>query len=171
MSRYLLFLFTLAFSTQSWAQPAHPDAAGVYCLTASGPVWLSRLPMPGLQTQTLGEWLAGEDRFALHYTWDGASSRAQVSERRPTIKVNLGYKPDRGLQIVQIVKLEQKSSHRKTDLRLERGLPTEFLGGVAIDLTRGVDGELLVRPEADLAPGEYMLSLGPLAMQYDFSVR
>jgi len=171
MSRYLLFLFTLAFSTQSWAQLPHPDAAGVYCFTAGGPLRLSRLPMPGLQTQGLGEWLTGEDRFALRYTWDGASSRAQVSEHRPTFRVNLGYTPDRGLQIVQIVKLEQKSSYRKTELRFERGLPMEFLGGVAIDLTRGSDGELLVRPEGDLAAGEYMLSLGPLALQYDFSVR
>jgi len=122
-------------------------------------------------TQSFGEWLVGNDGFALYYTWDGASSQALVPEHRPTFRINLNYMPDRGLRIIQIVKLHQSSSSRRTGLRLAQSLPTEFLDGVAIDLSRGLNGELLVRPEADLSPGEYMLSLGPLAMQYDFSVR
>ncbi len=129
------------------------------------------MPIPAQSTENWGEFLGADDRFVLHYTWDAATSPVQIGERRPTCRINQGYTPDRALQIVQIVKLDQKSSSRSAGLHLGHDLPTQFHDGVAVALSRLPDGQLEVRPEADLAPGEYMLSLGPLSMQYDFSVR
>ena len=158
----------LAVSAPGWSQLPNP---GVYCATPAGLLQLSQLPLPGVRTLSWGEWLASDNRFAMHYTWDGATSHAQISEHRPTFRVNLAYQPDRSLRIVQIVKLEQKDSYRKTQLRIGHDVPTQFRAGVAVSLTRGMDGEILVQPDADLSPGEYLLSLGPLVSQYDFSVR
>jgi hypothetical protein len=168
MVRGLLIFAALTFSAQSWAQLRDP---GVYTPGPSGPLRLAELPIPGQRTMSWGHWAADDTRLEMHYTWDGATSHAQVFSRRPTFRVNLGYMPDRGLRIIQIVKLEQKATRRTSELRLSHDLPTEFRGGVAVALTRGMDGEILVQPEADLIPGEYMLSLGALATQYDFSVR
>src|SRR5271165_474867 len=168
MIRFLLVLTALVFSVNNWAQLLGP---GVYCITASGPVRLHALPIPAQSTESFAEFLAADDRFVLQYRWDAATSPVQIAERRPTFRINEGYSPDRALQIVQIVKLEQKGSSRAAALHLGHDLPTQFRDGVLISLSRGPDGDLQVRPEADLAPGEYMLSLGPQSMQYDFSVR
>jgi hypothetical protein len=168
MKRFLLIPAVLTLSVQSWAQSRD---AGVYAPTASGPIRLAELPLPGQKTMSWGQWAADDNKWELQYIWDGATSHAALSEHRPTIRVNLGYMPDRSLYIIQIVKLEQKSTYRKTELRLSHDVPTEFRGAVAVGLSRGIDGEILVQPQADLTPGEYMLSLGPLSLQYDFSVR
>jgi hypothetical protein len=168
MTRTALFVLAVIFSAQGWAQLLSP---GVYCTTASGPLRLAELPIPGVRTMSWGQWAADDTRPTVHYTWEGASAPALVSDRRPALRVNLGYLPDRSLRSLQIVKLDQKTSHRNTELRVHGELPTEFKGAVPIAVSRGLDGELIVRPDTDLSPGEYMLSLGPLVSQYDFSVR
>jgi hypothetical protein len=168
MPRLLMVIFAVMFSTQSWAQLLGP---GVYWTTASGPVRLTELPMPGVRTSSWGLWVSDDTRFIVDYTWEGASAHAQVTERRPAFRVNLAYLPDRALRNLQIVKLEQRSSVRKTGVRWPSDSEGEFRDPVAIAVSRGPDGELTVRPDADLAPGEYMLSLGVLVTQYDFSVR
>ena len=95
--RFLLSLAALVSSAPSWAQLRNP---GVYASSASGPLRLAELPIPGLSTMSWGQWSADDTRLEMHYTWDGASSHVQVSERRPTFRVNLGYLPDRGLRII-----------------------------------------------------------------------
>jgi|SRR5580704_6271807 hypothetical protein len=160
--------FCMTFCAQGFAQLRDP---GVYAPTSSGPMRLSQLPMPAQRTTSWASMVFGDDRLSLRYTWAGANSFTTVSEHRPTLRVNLGYLPDRGLNAIQIVKLEQKGDYRKSALRWRQDVPAEFQGGVAVGVSRGIDGELLVQPSADLAPGEYMLSLGALGAQYDFSVR
>jgi hypothetical protein len=161
-------IFFLPFCAQGQVQLRDP---GVYAPTSSGPSRLAELPMPGQRTTSWGRVIFGDDRLSLHYTWEGGNSFTTVSERRPTFRVNLGYLPDRGLNAIQIVKLEQRGNYRKSELRWNHDIPAEFRGAVAVGYSRGIDGEILVQPSADLAPGEYMLSLGPLGTQYDFSVR
>jgi len=107
----------------------------------------------------------------MHYMWAGGTSYATVSDRRPTFRINLGLLPDRALYAIQVVKLEQKGDYREASMRFSHDLPAEFQGGVGVGVSRGIEGELLVQPSADLAPGEYMLSLGALGTHYDFSVR
>jgi hypothetical protein len=162
------FTFSAPFCAQGQAQLRDP---GVYATTSSGPLRLAELPMPGQRTTSWARTIFGDDRLSLHYTWEGGSSFATVSERRPTFRVNLGYLPSRGLNAIQIVKLEQSGNYRKSELRWNHDIPAEFRGAVAVGYSRGIDGEILVQPSADLAPGEYMLSLGALGTQYDFSVR
>jgi hypothetical protein len=130
-------------------------------------------PTPQLRTQ-------GETSFFFDvvnnadvwYNYAGSTSPVQLTDRKPVFHANLGYVLARDLEHIEIIPMRQKGHRREAHLTWSSGdMLARYPKSIPVTLAQGSDGILTITPQADLAPGEYLLSFGHVMQQFDFSVR
>jgi hypothetical protein len=151
--------------------PDAPNVAGIFFSTSSGWQRLFETTTDGMTpTGCYFEPCGSHTDFRTIY--NGPRSPVQLSERRPTFYVNLGWRPDRHVQQIQVVRLRVRKGYREMrywwdidSMRFGLADSTPVVG----EYTPG--GVLTVRPVTALEPGQYVLSLGPIAQTYDFEIQ
>jgi hypothetical protein len=134
---------------------------------------MAEAPMPTLRA--LGETAFFFDvvnKADVFYEYAGTAAPVQLSDHKPVFHANLGYMLDRDLRQPEIVQLKQKNNRREAHLTWSSGdMQARFTKAVPVSVALGSDGIYTITPQADLAPGEYLLSFGRVMMKYDFSVK
>jgi len=151
--------------------PEAPNVAGIFYSTSAGWQRLYEAPADGM-TPT-GCWFEPcGSHTDFRYIYNGPRSPIQLAERQPSFYVNIGLRPDRHLQQIQVVRLRVRKGYREAryswDIDTMRGGLTDVTP-VTAEYTP--TGALMVRPIVALEPGQYVLSLGPIAAKYDFEIQ
>ena len=177
-SRHLVAFIACALMIAPLVIASQAPSAGVLgpgVFYSSGSGWLKLLeaPSPTLSTENFAEFLVDPiNDINVRYAYAGSQAVVQISDRRPVFHANLGLSPDRDLRSVQIVHLKKKNGYRQSILRWYSGnMQVAMKRAVPVTIGQGADGVFTVTPSNDLEPGEYLLSFGRMAMQYDFTVR
>lgn len=151
-----------------------PESPGVYCRKEDG-TWV------GLKRAVISRTEAGGlDMFVATggYTDVGAETmiagaRAEIRSSNPRPEF---YVKESGLPAdVALIRLNSKKRNRvfrtsfgNSSFGNKAGFRKEDLQ--AIRVTAIGDGSVTIRPEADLAPGEYLLVIGSAANGFDFGI-
>lgn len=101
---------------------------------------------------------------------DGARSPVRISESRPMFLVKLAVPPRKDRDVIILV--DSANGKRVSLLTITPGGMTKLMPGKQFDLeSKAVGPNLyLIRPEAQLRPGEYLLAFGKPSPAYSFGI-
>jgi hypothetical protein len=186
---FSLFLAVLSLSVIPFAQNA-PDAIpkdaqtltdGFYYKNQQGWDRLQPISMAGGGMKHAGKMFVPGLTPQIVWTYRGAESPIQISERKPTFLVkelaavaNIAGRAERDLVIVRF---DRKKDHRELQTTNGGNMFT-FKAGLSKDRTPDIttralsEGVFIVTVNQDLPSGEYLLTFGAMATSgYDFGIR
>lgn len=177
----ILFIAFAASLAQTISTPEVPQSDGAFLKTSQGWQKLQVLSMSGGGLKHMGKVFVPGLTPQMVWTFSGAESPMQISERRPVFYVKqapalaeVGGRTERDLVIVRFDKKKDRRELQTTN----GGSMFTFKAGLSKDRTpditalRLTDGVFSVTPTSDLPPGEYLLTFSAMGMSgYDFGVK
>ena len=161
---FILAAPTIQRYEPSTVVPGLPPSHGLYCQSAGG--WSSLDPVvlfPDMEALSKPNWkvLGAWDRVRENrrYAVPGRQARAQVAGPRPTFYLR-GQRPEREWSVVR---LTPQANHRELMATIPDVFAREprmtFASGAPVELAPNIsaDDVVMLRPAADLTPGEYLV--------------
>lgn len=156
-------------------------ADGFYYKTPQAWQKLEPLSMAGGGLKHVGKMLFPGLTPQMVWTFRGAEAPAQIGDKRPTFCIKelpiLASTAGRSGRDLLIVRFDKKKDHRELQTTSGGNMFT-FKSGISKDrmpdiTTKTVaDGIFMVTPNADLKPGEYMVTFSALGITgYDFGIK
>jgi hypothetical protein len=169
VSRSIILLGACALLPAAFS--ADIPGPGVFYESSSGLLRMLEAPSPTLSSQSIWAFVLDPVNPApVYYAYSGGDAPVAAG-RRPVFYINLGLRPDRDLRKLQILHLTRKGRHRQAKYSWNsESMQGGFHGSAPLSVLVSPEGVVTVAPAADLEPGQYLLSLGPLLAKYDFTV-
>jgi hypothetical protein len=167
-------------SNESKTEGVELLAEGVYYKGPAGWVKLEQIMMAGGGAKHMAKVLVPGLTPQIVWTFRGAEAPVQISEPKPTLLVKqspyMANVPGHSDRDIVLVRFDKKKDHRELQTTSGGNLLT-FKSGFSKDKTPDITVTRLsetifkVTPNADLQPGEYLLTFGAGgALGYDFGI-
>jgi hypothetical protein len=162
-------------------QDAQTLADGFYYKTPQGWQKLEALSMAGGGIKHAGKMLVPGLTPQFVWTFRGAEAPVQIGDKKPTFYIKelpmLASTTGRTERDLIVIRFDKKKDHRELQTTNGGNMFT-FKSGISKDrmpdiTTKTVaDGVFMVTPNADLKPGEYMITFSALGNNgYDFGIK